>query len=60
MATQGAKKVSFTEHVLAQKSFQLAWKKSDCSSSVIWIPQKNHLPIGQVKKRIHWPNSKIH
>ena len=22
--------------------------------------KKHHLPVGQVKNRIHWPNSKIH
>ena len=30
-------------------------------SSVIRIPKKKHqLPSGQVKNRIHWPDSKIH
>ena len=30
------------------------------SSSVIGISQKHHLPVGQVKNRIHQPDSKIH
>ena len=29
----------------------------DCSSSVIWILPKNHLPIGQVMNRIHQPQA---
>ena len=30
------------------------------SDSVICFPQKLHLPIGQVKNRIHKPDGKIH
>ena len=29
----------------------------NCSSSVIWIVPKNHLPIGQVMNRIHQPQA---
>ena len=32
----------------------------DYKSFVIWIPQKTHLPIGQVKNRIHQLDSKNH
>ena len=49
---QLAIRAKFRYHVLAQKSFQHAWKKFllsriDYSSSVIWIPKKLHLPVGQ-------------
>ena len=66
---QGAKKIIFT--ACHSGKLKLALTSPDVistspknfltsSSSVIRIPKKNHLPVGQVKNRIHQPDSKIH
>ena len=48
--------------LLAQTSFQLVpktfwWADWRYHKSFL---KKLHLPVGQVKNKIHWPNSKIH
>ena len=56
---------SCSQHVLVYKSFQLAPKpflisRIDYNPSVICIspPQKQHLPVGQVKNKNHQPDRK--
>ena len=51
---QSAKKIIFTAcHLLDEQNLFH-------SSSVIQISQKHHLPVRQVKNRIHEPDSKVH
>ena len=72
--TQGAKKIIFT--ACYSGKLKLAFTSPDVISTspkniltsridftvllLIELLKKHHLPVGQVKNRIHQPNSKIH